>query len=76
MEVLVKVGKMPGEIREYGIQEGTSVREALNIAGLDPSGYEVKVDTVPCANIDAKKVTSTTKLILLVAKVKGNEGNI
>jgi len=70
----VRVGVMPGKINEFAVEEGTSIRELLDIAGLDASGYDVKVDGAKIEDLDGTTVTSQTNLVLLVKKVKGNAG--
>lgn len=68
----IKVGQMPGRINEFAVEEGTSIIDVLNIAGLDPSGFTVKVDGNVVENLYDTFVTSTTSLILLTKMVKGN----
>ena len=69
--VLVKVGTVPGRIQEVSLETGATVKEAIELAGLSPNGYEIKVNgrTVN----ETEKVTASTATILLVAKVKGNK---
>lgn len=66
---VVKIGMMPGRINEYAIQPGTTVDEALNLADLDPDGYDVKGDG---QIIDLNDDASKFKKILLTKQVKGN----
>jgi sulfur carrier protein ThiS len=68
----VKVGKMPGRLQEFAVEVGTSVADVLALAELDASGFEVKVDGTTVANPASATVTSSTNLILLAQKVKGN----
>lgn len=67
----VRVGVMPGKIEEYSVEAGTTVEAVLELAGLDASGYDVKVDG---EKVEYKHtvVTESTSLILLVKQVKGN----
>lgn len=68
----VRVGMMPGRINEFAIEVGTSVADVLELAELDPTGYDVKVDGEK-VNPDSAYVSDTTSLILLAKQVKGNK---
>ncbi|HQD92984.1 MAG TPA: hypothetical protein PK924_06940 [Bacilli bacterium] len=70
--VQVKVGVMPGQINEFVVEEGTSIAKALEIAGLNPTGYEVKVDGYKVTDLENEFVNSDTHLILLTKMIKGN----
>lgn len=72
MEKTLRVGIMPGRISEYAVAEGTTIAEVLELAGLDSSGYDVKVDGEKVTDVNTATVTSSTNLILLVKQVKGN----
>jgi len=67
---LVRIGVMPGRINEFAVSTGKTVGEALEIAGLDADGYEVKIDgqTGDVSTV----ITENTNLILLAKQVKGN----
>jgi len=71
MEQTVRVGIMPGRISEYAVEIGTSVSEVLDMAGLSPAGYDVKVDGEK-VNPDETTVDEDTSLILLAQQVKSN----
>lgn len=66
----VRVGIMPGTIQEVAVEAGATVQDVLNVAGLNPSGYDIKVDGTK-SSVDAP-ITESTNLILLVKQVKGN----
>lgn len=70
-EKTVRVGMMPGRINEFAVEIGTKLFDLLQLAELDPSGYDVKVDGV---KVDAASttITETTSLVMLVKQVKGN----
>lgn len=70
-EKTVRVGMMPGRINEFAVEIGTKLSDLLQLAELDPSGYDVKVDGV---KVDAASttITETTSLVMLVKQVKGN----
>lgn len=67
----VRVGTMPGRIQEYAVEVGTSISDVLDQAGLDSSGYDVKVDGNK-VDPSSETVNDSTELILLVKQVKGN----
>ena len=66
---IVKVGKMPGRVEEYAVNEGATVAEVLELAELDSTGYEIKVNGAP-ANFST--VLREGDNVLLVQLVKGN----
>lgn len=68
---LVRVGAMPGTISEYAVEVGTPISSLLEMASLDATGYDVKVDGVK-VDPSTATVTSSTSLVLLVKQVKGN----
>lgn len=71
-EKTVRVGMMPGRITEYAIEIGTSIADLLKVAGLDATGYDVKVDGTK-VNPSTANVSETTALVMLVKQVKGNK---
>jgi len=70
MEKIVKVGKMPGRITEVVVETGSTVAEVLELAGLDSTGFEIKVDGA-VAELSTS-ITDATSLVLLAQRVKGN----
>jgi len=66
---IVKVGKMPGRVEEYAVNEGATVAEALELAELDSTGYEIKVNGAPA---NSSTVLREGDNVLLVQIVKGN----
>lgn len=68
--ILVKVGTVPGRIQEVSVESGATVKEAIELAGLTAAGYEVKLNGRTVS--ETERVNSSTSVILLVAKVKGN----
>ena len=66
---IVTVGKVPGSLRDVAVESGASVQDVLNIAELDASGYEIRLNGV-VADLDTT-VTDGAKLFL-VKKIKGN----
>ena len=70
MSKVIRVGVMPGKIQEVAVEVGYSVAQALEIAGYDASGYDIKMDNTKV--VVTEPITSATELILLVKQVKGN----
>ena len=68
----VRVGVMPGRINEYAVEVGQSIKSVLELAQLDATGYDVKVDGEKVSDLENAVVTSSTNLILLAKQVKGN----
>ena len=69
MEKVLRVGKMPGRITEVVVNTGTTIADVLEVAGLDATGFSIKVDGQE-SSLDAK-VTESTNLVILAAQVKG-----
>jgi galactitol-specific phosphotransferase system IIB component len=67
----VRVGQMPGRINEYVVEVGTTLSALIELAELNASGYDVKVDGVAVTNLD-QVVTASTNLVVLAKQVKGN----
>ena len=65
----IKLGTMPGQIREYALGENTRVSEAIDTAGICTAGYEVRVNGEPA---DMNAVLRDGDQVLLVKQVKGN----
>ena len=68
---VIKIGVMPGRIQEIVVAPGTTVSEVIQLAELDSSGYEIKVDGT-VVGLDYA-VKSSDNLILLVRQIKGNK---
>ena len=66
----VKIAKMPGELKSFFVEDGTTVAQLLELAGLDDTGHEIKVDGQVKTKTDV--LPSTANLVLLTKKVKGN----
>jgi hypothetical protein len=74
MEKIIKVGQMPGRIVEVAVEVGSTVGQVLEIAGLDATGYQIKMDGVN-ATLETT-ITETSSLVLLAKLVKGNTDTI
>lgn len=67
----VRIGVMPGRISEFAIDGSTSFADALALAELSATGFEVKADGTKVE--DLNQPIGTTSLILLAKQVKGNK---
>ena len=66
----IKVGVFPGKVDEFVVENGTTVREALELAGISVSDeQEVKVDGV--ATDYNAEIPSTTSMVLVTKRIKG-----
>lgn len=65
----VRVGRLPGRIGEYALNGDRTVATALTTAGLDATGYEIRVQGAPAT--PATRLAEGD-LVLLVKKIKGN----
>lgn len=74
MEKVLRVGKMPGRITEVVVEVGTSIKEVLQLAELDSTGFEIKVDG-QVGTLDSR-VTENTNLVILAQQVKGNSEKV
>ena len=65
----VRVGYFPGRINEFSVPVGSTVADVLEMAQLNASGYEIKID----GNVGAldSVVSEDTQVILLAEMVKG-----
>lgn len=70
--VMVKVGQLPGRVEEFAVEVGTTIADLIQLAGLEVTGYDVKVDSVAVAALDSTVVTADTKVVILARQVKGN----
>lgn len=70
MTQTLRIGQLPGKINEFAVERGTTLKQALELAGLDATGYEVKVDGAKVDNFDVD--VSGATLVLLSKMVKGN----
>lgn len=65
----VRVGKVPGKVHEFMIEGESTVGKMLAEAGLDYSGYEVRLNNSPATLDDSVKDGDS---VLLLKKIKGN----
>ena len=67
----IKVGQMPGILKELVVESGMTVGKVLELAELDANGYEIKLDGVTVS--PTSTLSSTSALLVLVKQIKGNE---
>lgn len=67
----LKIGKFPGRIDSFTLEDGTSVRDALNIAGVDFDEFEtsVKLDD-QIVSLDST-ITPNAQMLLVTKRIKG-----
>lgn len=66
----IKVGVFPGKVEEFVVENGTTVREALELAGISVSAeQEVKVDGV--ATDYNSEIPSEASMVLVTKRIKG-----
>lgn len=68
-DLIIKVGYMPGTLKEMIFPSPQTVHAILKAAGLNPTGYEAKLDGA-VVSLDAE-ITSG-RVLVLAKKVKGN----
>ena len=67
---VLKVGVMPGKLTEIAIQPETTAFEAFDIAEIDVTGYELRLDG---EKIDGDCTVNNGKLLVAMKKIKGNK---
>lgn len=66
---IIKIGVLPGAIVNYSYEEVMTVKEALDIAGLNPEGYDIRLDG---NNVNLDDMADG-QVLILVKKIKGNK---
>ena len=66
----LKVGVMPGKLTEIVIGEETTAFQAFDIAEIDVTGYELRLDG---EKIDGDCVVNGGNLLVAMKKIKGNK---
>ena len=66
----LKVGVMPGKLTEIAIQPETTAFEAFDIAEIDVTGYELRLDG---EKIDGDCEVNDGSLLVAMRKIKGNK---
>jgi len=65
----VRVGKLPGKVQEFDIDEGAMIVDVLALAQLTQDGYELRLNGSPA---EIKEMVKPGDTVLLVKKIKGN----
>ena len=66
---VIKVGIMPGKLTEMVIQPGTTAFEAFDMAEIDVTGYELRLDG---EKIDGDCAVNGGSLLIGMKRIKGN----
>lgn len=66
----VKVGIMPGKMQMVTLDEGRTVADAIRVANINPSGYELKLNGQTTSDFNSTVEDGNT--IFLVKMIKGN----
>ena len=65
----IKAGKFPGEIKEYVVENGTTVAELLNIAGITYGAEsQIKADG---SSVDVDAVVDNMNFVVVTKRIKG-----
>jgi hypothetical protein len=68
--VEIKIGTFPGELKSYGVKAGTSVKDALTMAGITIGAeQEVKLDG-DTVSLDST-IGAGSNLLLVTKRLKG-----
>ena len=65
----IKVGMMPGRLVEVVVEEGTTAREIFDIAGVELSNHEIRLDG---EKIDLDRTIYNGSLLVAMKMIKGN----
>ena len=67
--MILKIGTLPGLIREVALEDSATIGDALSVADLSAEGYEIRRNGSPA---ETGEIVSDGDTILLVKQVKGN----
>ncbi len=67
--VTVRLGKVPGTMQHIALEAGATVEDALEEAGLDASGFEVRVNG---SSAPLDRELNENDNVLLTRQIKGN----
>jgi hypothetical protein len=67
--MIVKVGKMPGVIKEVLVESGATVEQALDAAEISASGYSIIVGD---SEVSLSTTLSENDTVVLSKKIEGN----
>lgn len=69
----IKVGMMPGKLVEVVVNEGATAREIFDIAGVELSNHEIRLDG---EKIDLDRIINNGNLLVAMKMIKGNMPSI
>ena len=69
----IKVGMMPGKLVEVVVEEGITVRKIFEVAGIEVSNHEIRLDG---DKIDIDATIDNGSLLVAMKMIKGNMPNI
>lgn len=67
----VKVGVFPGKVQEIVVECTTTILQAIVAAGINPDGYQIRVNSMEAEDPENDKVSDGDSIIL-TKKVKSN----
>jgi sulfur carrier protein ThiS len=69
--MLAKIGQLPGRIEAVAFPEiEVKVEQALAVVGLNPEGFEIRVNGQPA---DGNTIIRHGDTVLLLRKIRGNQ---
>ena len=69
MSITVKLTQVPGATQEFGLEDNTTVKSLLDIAGKDAGNYAIRVNG---ASADINTVLTDNAAVLLSKNAVGN----
>ena len=69
----IKVGMMPGKLVEVVVEQGSTVREIFEVAGVELSNHEIRLDG---EKIDLDRTINNGNLLVAMKMIKGNMPSI
>ena len=69
MSITVKLTQVPGATQEFGLEDNTTVKSLLDIAGKDAGNYAIRVNG---ASADINTVLTDNATVLLSKNAVGN----
>lgn len=67
--ITLKVGQMPGQLKEMTVEEGLTANEIISRAGLELSNHEVRLDG---EKISLDTIIHSGRLLVVMKMIKGN----
>lgn len=65
----IKIGKFPGTLNEFALEDGTTVKDALAMAGIEAGAeQEVKLDGT---TVSMNDIVDGGSLLLVTKRLKG-----